>query len=104
MDRCRPDAAGDSVQIRLRRPYLDPALDGRQNLIYQPVLLGLLGREELIALDVPAYLVLVLPGVRRNHPLHRGAHPEDLPGLNLQVTGLTVAAFDGRLVDQDPRV
>src|SRR5260370_38416361 len=40
---------------RLGRPYLGLALKGRQNLTYQPVLLGFLGPEELLALPFPPY-------------------------------------------------
>src|ERR1700683_1744961 len=79
-------ACGERLQsIRLGRPYLGLALEGRQNLIYQPVLLGFFGREELVPLDVAADLILFLAGVQGDDPLHRGPHPEDLPGLNLQV-------------------
>src|ERR1051326_3110000 len=83
----------------LGRPYLGLALEGRQNLIYQPVLLGLFSGEELVPLHIASYLILVLAGVHGNNPLHSGAHPEDLAGLNLQVTGLTVAALHRGLVD-----
>src|SRR5260370_10694294 len=55
---------------RLGRPYLGLALKGRQNLIYQPVLLGLLGRDELVPLHVPTYLILLLAGVHSNNSLH----------------------------------
>src|SRR6266498_3708124 len=86
---------------RLGRPYLALALQHRQNLIHDAILLGLLCGEELVPLDVPADLILVLAGVRGKHLLHRGAHPQDLIGLDLQVAGLAVAALDGGLVDQD---
>src|SRR5262249_32406986 len=62
----------------LGRPYLGLALQGRQNLIYQPVLLGLFSGEELVPLHIASYLILVLAGVHGNNPLHSGAHPEDL--------------------------
>src|SRR3712207_620347 len=72
------------------------ALDDR---VDDPVLLGLLGREDLVAVDVGPDLLLGAAGVPRQDLLHLAAHPLDLGGVDLQVgdlaTGLT-----GGLVDQ----
>src|SRR6201987_3098087 len=86
----------------LRRPYLDTALQGRENVVHEAILLGLFCREELVPLDIAADLLLVPAAVPGDDALHRTAHPQDLPGLDLQVAGLPVAALGGRLVQQDP--
>src|SRR6516225_6156143 len=105
-----PSAAleGRAESSRLGRHYLDSALgaslDRGQDLVDDAVLLGLIGGEELVALDVAADLLLVLAGVPGQDDLHGRAHPQDLPGLDLHVTGLAVAALGGRLVDEDPGV
>src|SRR6266568_5945813 len=88
----------------LRRDYIGLALQHREYVINQPVLFRFVSRQELVALDVPADLLLVAAGVLGQDGFHGLPHPLDLPGLDLQVTGLAVAALDGRLVDQDPRV
>src|SRR5258707_47200 len=69
----------------LRRHYIGLALQHRQYVINQPVLFGLVRREELVALDVPADLLLIAAGVPGEHGLHGLAHPLDLPGLDLEV-------------------
>src|SRR5689334_12894005 len=88
----------------LTRPYLGTALQVRENVVHEAILLGLFGREELVPLDIAADLLLVPAAVPGDDALHRTAHPQDLPGLDLQVTGLPVAALGGRLVQQDARV
>src|SRR5580704_12137542 len=95
---------GTSRILPLRRPYLGAALEGRQNIIHDSVVFRLVRVEEPVPLDVTADLVRLLPGVLGDDLLHRAAHPQDLPGLDLQVAGLPVAALQGRLVQQDPRV
>src|SRR3712207_9501234 len=52
-----------------------PALD---DLVDDPVLLGLLGRQDLVAVDVGADLVDRPTGVPRQNLLHLRAHPLDL--------------------------
>src|SRR3954467_4522580 len=76
------------------------ALDHR---VDDPVLLGLLGREDLVAVDVGADLLRRAAGVPRQDLLHLGAHPLDLRGVDLQVGDLT-AGLTGGLVDQHARV
>src|SRR5262249_10724101 len=88
----------------LGRPYLGAALQVRQNVVHEAVLLCFFGGEELVPLDIAADLLLVPAAVPGDDALHRTAHPQDLPGLDLQVTGLPVAAFGGRLVQQDAGV
>src|SRR6516165_5790118 len=77
----------------LRRPYLGAALQVRQNVVYEAILFGFFGREELVPLDIAADLLLVPAAVPGDDPLHRGAHPQDLPRLDLQVTGLPIATL-----------
>src|SRR6516225_12374848 len=88
----------------LGRPYLGTALQVRENVVHEAILLGLFGREELVPLDIAADLLLVPAAVPGDDALHRTAHPKDLPGLDLQVTGLPIATLGGRLVHQDARV
>src|SRR5262245_15386937 len=88
----------------LRRHYIGLALPHFQYVINQPVLFLFVRPQEVVPLDVPPDLLLFPPGVPGEHSLHGLPHPLDLPGLNLQVTGLPVAALDGRLVDEDPRI
>src|SRR5580693_969928 len=88
----------------LGRPYLGLALQARQNLVDETVLFGLLGGEEFIPLDVEPDLLLGPAGVLGHDLLHGAPHPEDLPGLDLQVAGLPVAALGGGLVQQDAGV
>src|ERR1700761_2065002 len=94
-----PSAAqeGRAEFSRLGRHYLDSALaaplDHGQDLVDDAVFLGLLGGEELVPLDVVAHRLLVLAGVPGQDDLHGRAHPQDLPGLDLHVTGLPVAAL-----------
>src|SRR5437764_13160052 len=94
----------DEPDLWLRRPYLGAALNGRQYIFHDSVVFRLVRVEEPVALDVPADLVGILAGVPGDHVLHRGPHPQDFPGLNLQVTGLPEAALHGRLVQHDARV
>src|SRR5690606_14916374 len=80
------------------------ALAVREDLVDDPVLLGLLGRQDLVALDVPADLFLALVGVLSQRRLHEAADALDRGRLDLQVGHLAVGAFGGRLVDQHARV
>ena len=61
---------------------------------------GLLGGEDLVALDVLADLVDVFAGVPSNELLEQRSHPEYLVGLDLDVTRLPVRALGVRLVDE----
>src|SRR3954451_14630459 len=77
-----------------------PALD---DLVDDAVGLRLLGREDLVALDVGADLVEGLAGVPGQDRLHLAAHPLDLRGVDLQVGDLP-ARLTRRLVDEHPGV
>src|SRR6516165_8859253 len=90
--------------LRSGRAYLGPALEARQNLVHDAVLLGFLRREVLVPLDVPPHLLLGPAAVQGDDALHRGPHPQDLAGLDLQVARLAVAALSGGLVEQDARI
>src|SRR4051795_43734 len=78
-----------------------PALD---DLVDDPVLLGFLGGQDLVALDVEADLLRGLAAVLGQRRLQQLAHAGDLRRLDLQVRHLAVDALGGRLVDEDPRV
>src|SRR5919112_1787800 len=75
---CRWAVAAGAERPRQRTPSADgrqlPALD---DLVDDPVLLGLLGRQDLVALDVGANLVGRATGVPRQDLLHLRAHPLD---------------------------
>src|SRR4051812_20742324 len=77
-----------------------PALD---DLVDDAVGLRLLGREDLVPLDVVADLVQRLAGVPGQDVLHLAAHPLDLRGVDLQVRHLA-AGLTGGLVDEHPGV
>src|SRR3954469_6985554 len=74
---------------------LKALLPGGQDDVHQAVLLGLVGRHDLVAVDVLADLVDRLTGVARDHLLELRAHAEDLTGLDLDVRALAVAALGG---------
>src|SRR4051812_38473953 len=57
-----------------------------------------------LAVDVGADPAAVSAGVCGQQNFHRDAYPQDLSGLDTQVTGLPIARVDGRLVDDDTRV
>src|SRR3954449_7200514 len=78
-------------------------LPAGDDLVDDPVVLGLLGREDLVAVDVEPDLLRGLAGVLRQDPLHLRAHPLDLRGVDLQVGDLA-AGLTGGLVDQHPGV
>src|SRR4051794_4212939 len=90
-----------SVDLSGRDRGLLPA---GENAVDDAVLLGLLGSEDLVAVDVLADLRHVPAGVLGQHVLEHGAHAHDLAGLDLDVRTLPVPALGGRLVDDDPRV
>src|SRR4051794_2947703 len=90
---CRiSDPCGQRVQL--------PALD---DLVDDAVGLGLVGGEDLVALDVGADLLDRLAGVAGQDLLHLAAHPLDLRGVDLQVGHLTAGLARG-LVDEHPGV
>ena len=71
------------------------------DLVDEPVLDGLLGLEEAVALQVRVDLLDRLPGVVGEDLVDAAAHLEDLPGVDVDVRGL--AFEDGRgLVDEHP--
>src|SRR3954468_3761971 len=53
-------------------------LEGVEHLVDEPVLDGLLGREDLVAVDVLADLFDRLAGGVGQHLFHQLTHPEDL--------------------------
>ena len=73
------------------------------DLIDDPVFLGFLGRQDLVALNVFAHRLNVATRVGREHVLQQSAHPQDLIGLDLDVLSLATALAVG-LVDQHARV
>src|SRR5579875_2382312 len=75
------------------------------DLVHDPVLLGLIGRQDRVPLDVGPDLLDRLPGVPGQDLLLEQPHPLDLVRLDLQVGDLHGAlGAAGRLVDQDPGV
>src|ERR1700677_4513885 len=87
MDTIKPlrRPGGRTASVRLGRHYLDrllrAALDHGQHLIDDAVLLGILGGEELVALDVVPDRLFFLAGVPGQDDLHRGPHAQNLAGL-----------------------
>src|SRR3954447_9663351 len=76
-----------------------------EDLVDQAVLLGLVGGEDLVALDVGANLLDAAAAVQGERVLEPAPHPQDLVGLDLDVARLpVVTAGHGRLVDQDAGV
>src|SRR5215218_4289271 len=74
-----------------------PALD---DLVDDPVLLGLAGGHDEVAVGVAADLLHVLAGVGGQDLVQHPAHADDLAGLDLDVDRLALGPA-GRLVDQD---
>src|SRR5690606_1905327 len=88
-----------------RSLLLEAGLAGLQDGVDEPVVLGLGGREDLVALDVLVDLLRGAVGVVREGLLEPGPHPQHLVGLDLDVRGLAVVpAGEGRLVDEDAGV
>src|SRR3954469_14260400 len=73
-------------------------LPAGDDLVDDPVLLGLLGREDLVPVDVLADLLSGLGGVPRQDVLHLRAHALDLRRVDLQV-GHLATGLTGGLVD-----
>src|SRR5215203_4075902 len=73
------------------------------DLVDDAVGLRLLGREDLVALDVGADRIECLAGVPGQDRLHLAAHPLDLGGVDLQVGDLATGLARG-LVDEHPGV
>src|SRR5699024_4129612 len=82
------------------------SLTGLQDLVDEAVLERGLRREDLVALDVRAHLLLGAAGVERQGLLEPFAHAHDLVGLDLQVGGLPAPALAAHrgLMDEDPGV
>src|SRR5690606_21953169 len=80
-------------------------LAGREHLVDETVLEGLLGAHDVVAVDVFLDLLDVTAGVVGDRLLEPLAHPEDLARLNLDVGRLPAAGVTGGgLVDDDARV
>ena len=73
---------------------------GTKNLIHQRVFHGLLRREVEISVRIPGNLVVGLSGVLNQKAANRVLQPQNLPGRNLNITGLTLRSTD-RLVHVD---
>src|SRR5689334_7933090 len=86
--------ASSCLDLLRRREWRRRA--GAHDLVDQAVLHRLAGGEDLVALDVLADLLRVLAAVAGDHVLQQLAHAEDLPGLDLDVRRLALAAA-GRL-------
>src|SRR5690606_39173950 len=81
------------------------ALAGAQHLVDDAVLLRLLGGEDIVAVDVGVDLLDRLAGVTSHGLLEPGAHPQDLPRLDLDVGGLPLTGLaHRRLVHEHTRV
>ena len=81
------------------------ALARGEHLVDEAVFERLIGRQDLVAVDVGVDLLLRAVRVTRERLLEPRAHAHDLGGLDLDVGRLTVAGFAHRgLVDQHARV
>src|SRR5437588_1750425 len=76
---------------------------GGDDLVDDPVLLGLLGRHDEVTVRIVRDLLEGLPGVLGQDLVEQLPVTEDLLGLDLDVHGLALRAAV-RLVDQDPGV
>src|SRR5690606_40786719 len=74
----------------VRSILLQRRLTVRQHVIDDAVLLGLLGRENLVPLDVAGDLLDAAASVLREDRLQLVADPHDLVGHDLDVAGLAV--------------
>src|SRR5215475_8441313 len=79
-------------------------LAARDHIIDKAVVLGFLGRQDLVPVDVLADLLHRAVAVLREHLLELGTHPQELASLDLHVRALAVPALGGRLVNDDARV
>src|SRR5690606_26312637 len=96
-------AAGPARSGR-RRGGQRGLLPAAEHDVDQPVLLRPLGRHDLVSIDALAYPFHGLTAVLGDDVLKLGPHPHDLPGLDLDVRALAVAALHRRLVDDDAGV
>src|SRR6185312_10054108 len=101
---CRPAVAacGHRAGSHATRPSI-PGLVVLDDPVDEPVLDGLVGLEEAVALHVAVNLLLGLPGVVGVDLVGALADVEDLAGVDLDVGGLTLEPRR-RLVDEDPAV
>src|SRR5690606_21311377 len=99
----RRASAGPDAEERpglIRTALLDvssgDALARGQPLVDDAVLLGLLGGEDVVTIDVAVDLLDRLAGVTGHGLLEPGAHPKDLAGLDLDVGRLSLAGLAHR--------
>src|SRR5687767_11528651 len=88
---------------RARDPS-DGVLARGEDLVDEAVVLGRLGGQDLVALDVLADELDVAAGVRGDGLLEPPAHADDLVGVDLEVGGHAPGALDRRLVDEHAAV
>src|SRR5699024_666194 len=94
-----------SPELPVPRPGSVRVLARSEHLIDETVLLGLLGREEEVPLDVVRDLRGLLVRVLGQSLLQPFAHPQHLCGLDLEVGGLSLPLpLHGRLVDEHTRI
>src|SRR5699024_1393231 len=88
-----------------RASVLERGLARDEHLVDEAVLLGLLGGQVLVALDVLADLLDALVRVPGPRLLQPGAHAQHLVGLDLEIAGLAVVTTgERRLVDEHAAV
>src|SRR5579864_9083644 len=74
-----------------------------QDFVDDPVLAGLLGGEEIVALGVPRDLLHRSAGVKRHQHVEALAQAQDVLGMDLDVRRLALEAAE-RLVNHDIRI
>ena len=86
------------------RPGVVDGVAGRDHLVDDAILPGLLGRHHEVAVGVLVDPLDRLAGVAGDDLLQEVAHAQDLLGRQLDVGGLRVAGGAVGLVEQDPGV
>src|SRR3954470_13570779 len=97
---CSLESVGRAILSLPSAPSCFPDLVLRDHAIDYAVLRGLLGGHEVIALGIGANLLVGLPGVIGNDSIQALAYIDDLLGVDLDVSGLTLEAR-ADLVDED---
>src|SRR3954451_8249315 len=97
---CSLESVGRAILSLPCAPSCFPDLVLRDHAIDYAVLRGLLGGHEVIALGIGANLLVGLPGVIGNDSIQALAYIDDLLGVDLDVSGLTLEARTD-LVDED---
>src|SRR6185503_21037337 len=97
---CSLESVGRAILSLPSAPSWSPVLVLRDHAIDYAVLRCLFGGHEVIALGIGANLVVGLPGVVGNDSIQALANIDDLLGVDLDVSGLTLEA-GAHLVDED---